>query len=78
MENKKNYYIVFPNVNEAMHLDKRLTENGVYHLVAPTPREFSNSCGISIKYNFEDREKIEKIAEENKINVLAWSEQTKK
>lgn len=77
MENKNNYYIVFPNVNEAMHLDKRLTENGVFHLVAPTPREYSNSCGISIKYNLEDKEKIESIVEENKINVKAWHEQVK-
>jgi len=78
VETNYNYYIVFPNVNEAMHLDKRLTENGVYHLVAPTPREYSNSCGISIKYNGEDREAIEKIVEDHGINVKAWHEQLKK
>ncbi len=64
-----NYYIVFPNANEAMHLDKRLNEAGVYHIVSPTPREFSNSCGICIKYNFEDSEKINRIIDLNEIKV---------
>lgn len=71
------YYIVFPNVNEAMHLDRRLSEAEIYHLVAPTPREYSNSCGISIKYNGEDREKIEEIVALNHINVKAWHELAK-
>lgn len=69
-----NYYIIFPNVNEAMHLDKRLTEAAINHIVTPTPRNFSNSCGICIRYNSDDYEKIKEIVLLNDIKVKDWCE----
>ena len=38
--------------------------------MVPTPREADHCCGIAILYeNEEDREKIQKIAEESDIKI---------
>lgn len=66
------YYIVFPNVTEALQLEKKLKENNIGYTIAPTPRELSNCCGISIKYSLEDEVIIKGIVEENEIKALGF------
>ena len=66
------YYVLFPNVNEGLMLEKKLKENSIKYTIVPTPRELSKCCGISIKYFFEDEEGIKRIVEENKIKVVGF------
>ena len=63
------YFVLFPNVTEAMSLEKRLKERQIKHIIAPTPRELSKCCGISIKYILEDEHSIKQAVEEHKIRV---------
>ena len=43
-----NYYILFPNHHEGLHLHKELKKAGVKCSISPTPRAASNFCGISL------------------------------
>ena len=63
------YFVLFPNVTEAMALEKRLKEKQLKHTIAPTPRELSKCCGISIKYVLEDEAGIKQVVEEHRIKV---------
>lgn len=42
------YYILFPNHHEGLRLHKELKAAGVKCTIAPTPREASRFCGMSI------------------------------
>jgi len=43
-----NYYILFPNHHEGLHLHKELKKAGVKCSISPTPRAASSFCGISL------------------------------
>ncbi|MDD2556529.1 MAG: DUF3343 domain-containing protein [Syntrophaceticus sp.] len=43
-----NYYILFPNHHEGLHLHKELKKARVKCSIAPTPRAASSFCGISL------------------------------
>ena len=55
-----------------------MKENGIKCTIAPTPKTEDHCCGISIwYYNIEDREVIEKLILENKIEILKFYEKEK-
>lgn len=55
-----------------------MKEQGIKCTIAPTPKTEDHCCGISILYyNFEDRELIEKLILENKIEILKFYEKEK-
>ena len=64
------FYVLFPSHTEGMKLDSVLRKKGIKHTIVPTPRQLSVSCGIAIMYNEEDGEKITRLIEENKVNIL--------
>ncbi len=64
-----NYYILFPNVNEGLKLEKLLKEKGIKYTIVPTPRELSKCCGICIMYEAEDENAIKLVAEEHGIKT---------
>lgn len=66
------YFVLFPNVNEGLMLEKRLRENNIRYTIVPTPRELSKCCGIAIKYSPEDEDAIRKIIEKNNIKVVGF------
>jgi hypothetical protein len=65
------FYVLFPSHTEGMKLDSVLRKEGIKHTIVPTPRQLSVSCGISIMYNEEDGDRIKKLIEENKVNILS-------
>lgn len=66
------YYILFNTHTDGLLLEKRLKENNIKYTITPTPRQLSKCCGIAIKYNLEDEEKIKAIVEKYDINVLGF------
>ena len=42
------HYVLFPNHDNGMRLYKKLKEEGVGAVIAPTPRSASKCCGISL------------------------------
>lgn len=69
MNEKEDFYILFPNYTEGLKLEKVLKNNSIKYVISPTPRKLSSFCGISIKYSKKDKEKIEKLVDINNINI---------
>lgn len=67
---EKQHYILFPNHDNGMRLHREMKALGIRAVIAPTPRSASKCCGISLIYQEEDREKIEKCIQENDIEIL--------
>ena len=51
------YIVSFNSTHHAIRLDKLLGEASVRATTLPTPREITASCGISIRFLYEDIEK---------------------
>ena len=61
------YIISFNSTHHAIRTEKLLLEEGMNVLTLPTPREIAASCGLSIKFEHEDMEKIIEIMNNNDI-----------
>lgn len=64
------YFILVENAMIATDLLEILRKEKIKATLAPTPRQASHACGVSVYlYNEEDLEKIEPLAKENKIKI---------
>ncbi|HAE43164.1 MAG TPA: phytoene dehydrogenase [Clostridiales bacterium] len=63
----KECIITFPNITNAMKLEKKMKELNMSFKIIPVPRSISSSCGICIKFNCEKRTEIEKLYNDNHI-----------
>ena len=61
------YIVSFNSTHHAIRLDKLLGEASVRATTLPTPREITASCGISIRFLYEDIEKVKNTLVENNI-----------
>ena len=61
------YIVSFNSTHHAIRTDKILSQSGVTSTTLPTPREITASCGISIRFLFNDIEKVSEISKENDI-----------
>ncbi|MBO8168671.1 MAG: DUF3343 domain-containing protein [Thermoanaerobacteraceae bacterium] len=57
---KSNAYgvVTFGTTHQALQSEAVLKEAGITFLLIPTPRRISASCGMAVKFFWEDREKI--------------------
>lgn len=68
---EKEYYIIFPNVENGLKLNELLKAEKVSVTIAPTPREATKCCGISLLIKNEaDIPLIEKCIADNKIDII--------
>lgn len=58
--------ILFDSTHDAIRANKILREKISITLI-PTPRIFSTSCGIALRFAVEDMELIRNLVEENQI-----------
>lgn len=68
------YYVLFPNHDNGMRLYREMEENGLKCTIAPTPREASKCCGISLLVKKEDLDQIRQIVKEKQIEILQIAE----
>ena len=68
------YYVLFPNHYNGMRLYRDMKENGLKCTIAPTPREASKCCGISLLVKKEDLDQIRQIVKEKQIEILQIAE----
>lgn len=69
MESQLEHYILFPSYTSGLALEKLLKQEKIKYTIVPTPRELTVSCGICIRFNKEDEERIVRIIEENSITT---------
>ena len=68
------YYVLFPNHDNGMRLYREMKEPGLKCTIAPTPREASKCCGISLLVKKEDLDQIRQIVKEKQIEILQIAE----
>lgn len=68
------HYVLFPNHDNGMRLYREMKENGLKCTIAPTPREASKCCGISLLVKKEDLDQIRQIVKEKQIEILQIAE----
>jgi len=56
-------YITFKSVSFAMKAESILKKKGLVFKMIPVPRSISTDCGISIRFNIEDKERIQSLLE---------------
>lgn len=64
---KEMYIVSFNSTHHAIRTDKLIGENNIKAVTLPTPREITASCGISIRFNYENLQKIKEILIENNV-----------
>jgi hypothetical protein len=64
------HYVLFPNHDNAMRLNRELKALGVKTVIAPTPRAASKCCGVSLLVRKEDLETIKACVKEHGIEIL--------
>ena len=67
---KIQHYVLFPNHDNSMRLYKELKAMGVWAVIAPTPRQASVCCGVSLMVDEKDLETIENVVKEKNIEIL--------
>ncbi len=53
--------ILFHTTSSAMRTEKMLVKEGFAVKLIPTPRELSSDCGVALRFDWAQREPIEKI-----------------
>lgn len=61
------HIVSFSSTHHAIRSDKLFGENSIKSITLPTPREITASCGISIRFQYEDMDKILEILEANNV-----------
>lgn len=61
------YIVSFSSTHHAIRTDKIFAEKGIKCTTLPTPREITASCGISIRFSYEDIDAVTNLLEENSI-----------
>ncbi|NLJ72624.1 MAG: DUF3343 domain-containing protein [Syntrophomonadaceae bacterium] len=62
------YLFTFSNTTDALKAEKVLKNNNYEHILIPTLREISSSCGLSVKVRPELTNIIKELLDSNKIN----------
>ena len=61
------YIVSFNSTHHAIRSDKLFAECGIASTTLPTPREITASCGISIRFLYNDIKNIKEILKINNI-----------
>jgi hypothetical protein len=64
----------FDNTHHALRFEKTLKENAIKLTIMPVPREVSASCGLSVKFNLEEFDRVKTLAEKNDILIKKYYE----
>lgn len=59
--------ITFKSTQYAIKADTVFKKQNIEFRTIPTPREITHSCGLAIKFNLDDIERVEDIINENKL-----------
>lgn len=65
----KYYILTFENTHNAINGESVLKGNNIKAVVMPTPTFVTKSCGISLKFDEGELEKIKTLIQEEKIKI---------
>lgn len=61
--------VTFKSTHHAIKGEKILIDNSIEHKTIPTPRAITRSCGLSVKFNLEDAEKIRELFAQEEVSI---------
>ncbi|MDB8805740.1 MULTISPECIES: DUF3343 domain-containing protein [unclassified Romboutsia] len=61
------YIVSFNSTHHAIRTEKLLKEKEIVCTTLPTPREITASCGISIRFLYNDIEKVKETLRESDV-----------
>jgi len=63
----QNGVVIFHTTSSVMQAEKALLKAGVSIKLIPTPRQFSSDSGISVRFEWLHRERVQTILEDSGI-----------
>ena len=66
------YFTTFKSTHDAIAFYKRITQDGYNAIIMPVPREISASCGLSIRFNTEDLDRLKEFVKEEGLMVESY------
>jgi len=67
----KYYILTFENTHNAINAESVLKDNNIKAIVMPTPTFITKSCGISLRVDEGEIERIKPLLTENMIRIKA-------
>ena len=61
--------VLFYNTSSVMRAEKVLQKNGIVVKLIPTPREFSSDCGMAIRFDLPDQERVRHWLDQAHVEV---------
>jgi len=61
--------VLFHSVQGALGAEKLLVGAGVAHKLIPVPRHLSSNCGFCLRFNWAEKEPVERLLSEGKLGV---------
>lgn len=65
---------LFDTTSAALRAEKLLTGKGLPFKLIPTPRQISSDCGIALRFETQDRERVEALLREGSLEIAAIHE----
>lgn len=65
----KEYLLTFENSHNAISAESIMKENNISNLIMPTPTIITKSCGLCIKINEQDLEKIKVLIDSGSVKI---------
>ena len=63
--------ILFHTTSSVLRAEKRLIKEGFAIKLVPTPRQFSSDCGIALRFDWNDHERITLMLGKGKVEFDA-------
>jgi len=60
-------YITFKSVSYAMKFETALKKCGIIIKIIPVPRSISSSCGLCVRFNIFDKDRLEAAINKDKL-----------
>ena len=61
--------VLFFTTSSATHAEKVLCKAGLITRLIPTPRQFSSDCGVSLRFMWDDLEKVESLLKSGNVEL---------
>ena len=61
--------VLFHTTSSAIRAEKILKEDGFTVKLVPTPRQLSSDCGVALRFQWEQEERVKELLEEEKVEV---------
>jgi hypothetical protein len=61
--------VLFHTTSAAMRAERTLRAERLEHRLIPTPREFSSDCGIALRFDWTDADRVATMIDEAHVEI---------